>query len=375
MQKSTSILSFESNTEYTKLLHQPKPQRRSSLDTLVIPGRVRLPSSKTSHSSQGSIEIQIAQTLLNKCVMSRPHSSDFGAWSSLQQQSPSSRSGSGRYTIAPQGTTRQVRRTSYQQTIEPGRIRRTETHRVSPRLSTTDTTDDPFLDQTDGPSDGAGLRHTSRMASSSLSNLGSRVTSDSSASSWASTAIKFKNDYNVLAQQHGLPPFPDQISGMPDQMGVSLIGSNDLPEQDGTPSQTQVTQKVHRHWLSRKFLPRSSSTFTLKAKTAFKPLSRKKSLGGFLARGESASTNVLKDRSLEEVCRLGGTIPLILPPEFALNELFLPASLTTLANYILQQSTSSFTSPHSSPITVLILEQAKAFWRLAFFVKMARRQQ
>lgn len=58
MQHSKSHGSFSSG--HTSLITRQRPRARSSLDTFVIPGRTRIPSSKPD-----PIDIQIAETLLN----------------------------------------------------------------------------------------------------------------------------------------------------------------------------------------------------------------------------------------------------------------------------------------------------------------------
>lgn len=64
MQHSKSQGSFRSGD--TALITRQRPRTRSSLDTFVIPGRTRIPSSKPE-----AIDIQIAETLLNP-VMEKP---------------------------------------------------------------------------------------------------------------------------------------------------------------------------------------------------------------------------------------------------------------------------------------------------------------
>ena len=364
MQKSRSILSFGSNTEYTELLHQPKPQRRSSLDTLVIPGRIRLPSSKASQASQASqdsADIQVAQTLLNQSVMAgsksagiklTPHNSDEDASSPKSRRSPMSRSGSKRHSNAPKFTTRPIKRTSRTQiqhrrdlaAIRPGCIRETETYPTRSPHSSTNNIVDPFLDPTDGPSDAAESRHFPRVVSSSLSPVSHRVVSNSSAGSRVSRASEFRIEYNVRAEQHGLPLLKDETSGMSSHINKTMVEPNDLPDKESSSSQSKMT-KHHHSWFSRKFLHRSSSTFSLEPKATNKALAHQKSFGGFHLLGRTSHTNVLKDQPLEETCRLGGLGTLNLPPEFAIHKLYLPTSLSLMASQLLEHGASSFTPP------------------------------
>ena len=105
---------------------------------------------------------------------------------------------------------------------------------------------------------------------------------------------------------------------------------------------TKVTTKSHQHgWIARKLFRRSSSTYTLKAKTTYKPLTRKKSLGGINLLSEGAPKNIVKGKSLEEIGRLGGLGILILPHDFAVDKLTLPTCLSATATYLCQHGKSS----------------------------------
>ena len=100
---------------------------------------------------------------------------------------------------------------------------------------------------------------------------------------------------------------------------------------------TKTTTKSHQHnWIARKFFRRSSSTYTLKAKTTYKPLSRKKSFGGLPLLSDGVPKNTLREKSLEEVGRLGGLGLLVLPHEFAVGKLPIPTSLSATATYLCQ---------------------------------------
>lgn len=99
-------------------------------------------------------------------------------------------------------------------------------------------------------------------------------------------------------------------------------------------SQTKVTTKFHHHWLSRKLFRRSSSTYTLNAKTTYKPVIRKKSFGGIPSFSDDKHKNILKGKSLEETSRLGGLGIITLPPEFAIDKLTLPTCLSATASYL-----------------------------------------
>ena len=368
MQKSKSNISFGPTTEYTEFSCEARSQRRSSLDTFLIPGRIRLPSSKTSkssHSSQNATDTQIAQTLFDHSVMLRPkparakqipHNSDCCERASLLQRSPTPRSGSGRHTIATRTTPRPIRRYGNMQPvprphgqdaliIRPHRAIELEALQTTPDLAVTDTATDPFRDQTDGPNDPAGLRQISRMASMSWSTISHRILSNSSSSSRASRASEFKLDYNILAEEHGLPLLVGESSGtLLTRTRIVHANLAMCSEEGSNSSQTKVTRKSHHGWLARKIFRRSSSTYTLKAKTSYKPLKRKKSLASLHLLSESGPSNILLGRTLEGLCRLGGLGIVVLPSEFAIDKLILPTCLSATATYILQHGKSSYSS-------------------------------
>ena len=104
---------------------------------------------------------------------------------------------------------------------------------------------------------------------------------------------------------------------------------------DENHSQTKTTTKTHHAgWLARKLFRRSSSTYTLKAKTTYKPIPKKKSFGGIPVLSEDSHKNILKNKTLEELSRLGGLSVLTLPPEFAIDKLTLPTCLSATATYL-----------------------------------------
>lgn len=107
-----------------------------------------------------------------------------------------------------------------------------------------------------------------------------------------------------------------------------------VEEEESNASQTRITQKSHHGWLAQKIF-RRSSTYTLKAKTTYKPISKKKSLGGIRLLSEDGPTNILTGRTLEEICRLGGLGTLELPLEHAVDKLTLPVCLSATATYLL----------------------------------------
>ena len=215
MQKSKSIFSFRPKPQHT----ESRSQRRSSLDTFVIPGRTRLPSSETSQSSlpsQDAINIKIAQTLINHRVILQsqlppmrrpPHHSEGGSYAPVPQRSPTSMFGSGlfnlRRTRRPRGP-QPASSSDYQDllVIDPGQPVQL---RSTPQFSVTETTEDPFHDQVDGQTD---------MTSMNSSAVNRRFISDSSAGSQASRALNMQLKYNDLAQDLGLPLLQGDDSSM-----------------------------------------------------------------------------------------------------------------------------------------------------------------
>jgi len=235
MQKSNRTLSFGPSTEHTKVTREVRSRPRSSLDTFVISGRTRLPSSRTSiltDSSQDATNIQIAQTLLDRGARPRSRQppisavprNSLGGSREFAQRSPISRSGSGRHTMAHPTTPRRIKRqgvfmgtpTNHNYdviSISPRRRTEAPAPQATPHHSVTDLAEDPFQDQTDGPNDTAGSRQVSRMASMSWSSISQRNISNSSASTQASRASDYRHDYNVLAEDHGLPLLSSDLSG------------------------------------------------------------------------------------------------------------------------------------------------------------------
>lgn len=92
------------------------------------------------------------------------------------------------------------------------------------------------------------------------------------------------------------------------------------------------------HWLLRKILRKSSSSYNVKTKTkATKPVSKSVSVADLPKRGR---VDLLKDKSLEELARLGGVSLLMLPTEFVPAQLAVPVGLCATGAYILQHGKS-----------------------------------
>jgi hypothetical protein len=356
MQKSKSINSFAPTTEHTEFIQGTRSQRRSSLDTFVIPGRTRLPSSQ---SSQNATDIQVAQALLNhrsgrhsikmaareaqgRTVLACEHSSTPITYANLLQ---STHGGSDVNTRLPpsRGSGPNIL------VIPPHRRSIMEVPQAPPELfmatTTATNTEADYGNTYDGANDNNQTGKVSRMTSMTWSTVSQRVYSDSSGSSRASRVSEFKQEYNGLAKKHGLPTLTGEYAGIlcpPRLLTWDMVTDFHTTDDESNSSQTKLTQKSHHHgWLARKFFRRSSSTYTLKAKTTYKPVTHKKSYGGVRLLSDDVPTNILSGRSLEGLCRLGGVGLLVLPPDFAADRLSLPTCLSATGTYLLDNGMSS----------------------------------
>lgn len=94
------------------------------------------------------------------------------------------------------------------------------------------------------------------------------------------------------------------------------------------------TKERKQGWVRRKLFPNSISSYSYKAKTTYKPISRRKSISRMVS--DSSRKNILDKKSLEETCRLGGTGFIKLPQGFAVDQLTLPTCLSATAVYLLE---------------------------------------
>ncbi len=241
MQKSKSINSFAPTSEHTEFSRGSRSQRRSSLDTFVIPGRTRLPSSQ---SSQNATDIQVAQALLNhnlgqrsikmaargaqgRKALAQEHSSTPITYANLLQ-SAQGRSDVNTRLPPSRGSGLEVL------VVPPHRRHRTEVSQVTPQLfvaTTTAANTDPVYGKTyDGANDSNQIGHVSRMTSMTWSTVSQRVFSESSGSSRASRVSEFKKEYNELAEKHGLPTLTGESEGASCHCSVTLdrITDNNL---------------------------------------------------------------------------------------------------------------------------------------------------
>ncbi|KAK3166885.1 hypothetical protein OEA41_010010 [Lepraria neglecta] len=183
--------------------------------------------------------------------------------------------------------------------------------------TTQDQGHDQAYDGADEPEQPGNIHIPSRMTNMTWSTLSHRVLTDSTCSSRRSGASYFKDEYNQLAEKHGI-------------RRMAAASSDD-------DNKTKVTTKSHQHgWIARKLFRRLTSTYTLKAKATYKTLTRKKSLAGIPLLSEGAPKNIIKGKTLEEIGRLGGLGTLVLPHDFAVDNLTLPTCLSATATYLCQ---------------------------------------
>ena len=344
MQYSKSFAHFAPSEQQRQASTQTRARRRSSLDTFVIPGRTRLPSSKAS-----AFDLQVTQGLLNPNLLGPPKSNMTSAenFELSPETSPagcmprrgasSGSSGPLHHKVRPDIVKRPAPRFGGREVIIVRSQRsRPHVHHPGPQatvqiLSQEHTNVQPYDGADDSPPE-------SRLTSTTWSTVSHRIFTDSSGSSRTMGASYYRDEYNKLAERHGLPRLEATLDGMfysPLTAASHLIADIEGDLDDKNHSQTKTTTKTHHPgWLARKLFRRSSSTYTLKAKTTYKPIPKKKSYGGIPVLSEDSHKNILKGKSLEELSRLGGLGVLTLPSDFAVDKLTLPTCLSATAAYL-----------------------------------------
>ena len=213
-----------------------RPRARSSLDTFVIPNRIRFPSSKPDQT-----DIHITQGLLNHSEMQPrdkpspirpgPYRSSQSKSSPIRERSSAPRPGSrNKHLLRPN---------------VPVRVRPAITMQPPPRFGSREVIVVPhqrprkdvakqlqafttFQDQDqareyDGVNEPIDTGHTpSRMTSMTWSTFSHRVLTDSTCSSRRSGASYFKDEYNQLAEKHGLRRMAAASSGTSNRYHGSL---------------------------------------------------------------------------------------------------------------------------------------------------------
>lgn len=350
MQHSKSFAQFVPSEQQRQASTQTRARRRSSLDTFVIPGRTRLPSSKAT-----TFDLHVTQGLLNSCMLQPPRQN----MTSVESLEPSPEispagcmprrgvisgpSGPPRHRVRPEVVRRPPPRFGGREVIiVPPQRPRPHTHQAEPQtLATVSSQGHADVQTYDGADDSLA---ESRLTSMTWSTVSHRVFSDSSGSSRTMGAPYYRDEYNKLAEKHGLPRLEAASDGtsynfLPVAPHSIADIQGDLDDENHSETKT-TTKSHHQGWLARKLFRRSSSTYTLKAKTTYKPISKKKSFGGIPVLSEDSHKNTLKGKSLEELSRLGGLSVFILPSDFAVDKLTLPTCLSATATYLYQHGKS-----------------------------------
>lgn len=224
MQHSKSFAQFVPSEQQRQASTQTRARRRSSLDTFVIPGRTRLPSSKTT-----TFDLHVTQGLLNSSMLQPPRQNMPSAESfeSSPEISPagcmprrgavSGLSGPPRHRVRPEVVRRPPPRFGGREVIiVPPPRPRPHNHQPEPQALA------PVCSQehADGQTyDGADDSLTdSRLTSTTWSTVSHRVFSGSSGSSRTMGASYYRDEYNKLAEKHRLPRLeaaPDGTSYSP----------------------------------------------------------------------------------------------------------------------------------------------------------------
>ena len=346
MQLSKSFANFGPPENQRKASTHTRAQRRSSLDTFVIPGRTRLPSSKAS-----TFDLQVTQTLLDSSLIRSPRRNMLSAedleWS--PDNSPAGcipRRGANPGPSDPfhhRVRTDMVRRPpprfgGREVIIVPPQRPRPHVHQsVTQSSAPIPSQEEADVQIYDGADDSV---TESRFTSTTWSTVSHRIVSDSSGSSRTMGASYYRDEYNKLAEKHKLPRLEAAPDGTPPGSIIMLAdvwGHQD--EENHTQTKT-TTKSHHPGWLARKLFRRSTSTYTLKARTTYKPIVKKKSFAGIPVLSQDSHKNTLKGKSLEELSRLGGLSVFVLPPEFAVDKLPLPTCLSATATYLCQHGES-----------------------------------
>ena len=207
-----------------------RPRARSSLDTFLIPGRIRVPSRDPNPS-----DLQITQELLNHSMKQPPSrqprlrgpkalSGNFSEIARTQDGSPAPRA-----TSRAGSRTGSIRKQHHRSTTHL-RVRPAITLQPPPRFGSREVIIVPHQRPRNEPSisfqedhqktyDGANdvleePHLPSRMTSMSWSTLSQRIFTDSSTSTRHSEASYFLEEYNQLAEKHGLHRMTEVPSGI-----------------------------------------------------------------------------------------------------------------------------------------------------------------
>lgn len=239
--KSSNLLQPGVTTEHVQLTNSQRARRRSSLDTFVIPGRTRIPSSKASkHSETGVTDFLITQGLLHHSMMQIPNQQQpsvpkiqyqgRGTWSrtGAAKSSPRSEGQSGSNKIQSRLSRVRPELVTHPPPRYGSRGHLQVPHQL-PQSAVAETADMvvtrivpqghptyqefPKAQSFDGPNESNDSVHAASRTTSMTWSYSQRDFSASSTSSQRSGASQYLAEYNKLAEKHGLRPIPQASSG------------------------------------------------------------------------------------------------------------------------------------------------------------------
>ena len=217
MEYSKSFAHFAPPEQQRQPSTQTRAQRRSSLDTFVIPGRTRLPSSKTS-----IFDYQVTQGLLNPSLLRLPQRNMTSAEKLLEwspEPSPAGcmprrghASGPPHHRIRPDIAKRPAPRFGGREFIHVNPQRpRPYAQQPAPQDLAPIVSQEYVNAQTyDGTDDSA---TGSRLTSTTWSTISHRYFSDSSGSSRTMGSSYYRDEFNTLAEKHGLSRLEVALEG------------------------------------------------------------------------------------------------------------------------------------------------------------------
>ena len=220
MQYSKSFAYFAPSEQQRQASTQARARRRSSLDTFVIPGRTRLPSSKAS-----TFDLQVTQGLLDSHVHRPPRrnmtSVESHEWSPAtsptgcipRRGANSGPSGQLHHRVRPDVVRRPPPRFGGREVIVvPPQRPRHHVHQPAPQaLAPISPQEHANMQTYDGADDSV---TESRLTSTTWSTVSHRLFSGSSGSSRTMGASYYRDEYNKLAEKHGLPHLESSLNGM-----------------------------------------------------------------------------------------------------------------------------------------------------------------
>lgn len=228
MQRSKTCAHFATSEQQRQASTQTRAQRRSSLDTFVIPGRTRLPSSKAS-----TFDLQVTQELLNSSLGQSPSrrmpSAESLEWSPEissagcmpRRVAIPGAIGPPHHKVRPDIVKRPPPRFGGREVIiVPPQRPRPDVHQPAPQpLAPISSPEYVHVQSYDGTDESIA---ESRLTSTTWSTVSHRIISESSGSSRTMGASYYREEYNKVAEKHGLP----RLKAAPDGTSHSLLIMN-----------------------------------------------------------------------------------------------------------------------------------------------------